>query len=69
MPPGQAKYGTLVTQIEEFEDLFGPMPGPPRVNWHAHDSLFIVFSGINDMVSTRLCGAEWTTAAVWRRDW
>ena len=38
------------TQVEEFRDLFTPLPGPPRVDWHANDSLFISFFGINDMV-------------------
>lgn len=39
-----------MTQVEEFEDLFTPLPGPTKVDWHGDDSLFVVFFGINDMV-------------------
>jgi len=53
---------TFQTQVQEFEDLFTPMPGPSRANWHSNDTLFVVFFGINDMVSlmllTRIC-ANW----------
>ncbi|ORY35921.1 hypothetical protein BCR39DRAFT_513085 [Naematelia encephala] len=49
IPPGLEKYGTYTTQLQEFEDLFTPLPGPPRVNWHDNDTLFVVFFGINDM--------------------
>jgi len=50
----QVEASTLQTQVGEFEDMFTPMPGPPRANWHGNDTLFIIFFGINDMVSLPL---------------
>ncbi|ORX41223.1 hypothetical protein BD324DRAFT_613692 [Kockovaella imperatae] len=49
IPPGLETYGTLQTQLDEFGELFTPLPGPAKVNWHSDDSLFVVFFGINDM--------------------
>ena len=46
----EAKPSTFHTQVQEFEEMFTPLPGPPQVNWHSNDSLFVVFFGINDMV-------------------
>ncbi|KAK4688514.1 hypothetical protein P7C73_g1594, partial [Tremellales sp. Uapishka_1] len=43
------RHRTFQTQVQDFEDLFTPSPGPDRVNWHANDTLFVVFFGINDM--------------------
>ncbi|WVW81024.1 hypothetical protein I302_103015 [Kwoniella bestiolae CBS 10118] len=48
LPPGLESYGTFETQINDFEDLFTPLPGPTQVNWHSNDTLFIVVFGIND---------------------
>lgn len=49
---------TFQTQVQEFEDLFTPMPGPSRANWHSNDTLFVVFFGINDMVSFDIADAN-----------
>ncbi|WRT70452.1 uncharacterized protein IL334_007450 [Kwoniella shivajii] len=48
LPPGLEEYGTYETQINDFEDLFTPLPGPWQVDWHSNDTLFIIFFGIND---------------------
>ncbi|WVQ63123.1 uncharacterized protein L199_001274 [Kwoniella botswanensis] len=48
LPPGLESYGTFETQINDFEDLFTPLPGPRQVDWHSNDTLFIVVFGIND---------------------
>ncbi|OCF41265.1 hypothetical protein I317_04923 [Kwoniella heveanensis CBS 569] len=49
LPPGLESYGTYETQINDFEELFTPAPGPRNVNWQSNDTLFVVFFGINDM--------------------
>lgn len=50
---------TFQTQVQEFEEFFTPMPGPARAKWHGNDTLFIIFFGINDMVShIRLNGPQ-----------
>ncbi|WVQ95764.1 hypothetical protein IAU59_002863 [Kwoniella sp. CBS 9459] len=49
LPPGLESYGTYETQINDFEELFTPSPGPKNVNWQSNDTLFVVFFGINDM--------------------
>ncbi|WVF68086.1 hypothetical protein IAT40_002849 [Kwoniella sp. CBS 6097] len=49
LPPGLESYGTYETQIDDFESLFTPSPGPSNVNWQSNDTLFVVFFGINDM--------------------
>ncbi|KAK4686903.1 hypothetical protein P7C73_g3218, partial [Tremellales sp. Uapishka_1] len=36
-------------QVDDFEDLFTPMPGPSSVDWHGSDTVFFVFFGINDI--------------------
>ncbi|WWC92119.1 uncharacterized protein L201_007073 [Kwoniella dendrophila CBS 6074] len=48
LPPGLESYGTFETQINDFQDLFTPMPGPWQVQWQSNDTLFIVVFGIND---------------------
>lgn len=41
---------TFDTQIDDFRDLFTPMPGQWNVDWHSNDTLFIISLGVNDMV-------------------
>jgi hypothetical protein len=41
---------TFGKQVDEFQELFTPMPGPRIVDWHSNDTLFLAFFGINDMV-------------------
>ncbi|WWC72415.1 uncharacterized protein I206_106377 [Kwoniella pini CBS 10737] len=48
LPPGLESYGTFETQINDFQDLFTPLPGPNQVNWNSNDTLFIIVFGIND---------------------
>jgi hypothetical protein len=54
----ESRSSTFETQVDDFEDLFTPMPGPWMVDWHANDSLFVVFFGINDMVRHRCFGLD-----------
>ncbi|EIW69717.1 hypothetical protein TREMEDRAFT_61476 [Tremella mesenterica DSM 1558] len=49
LPPGVEKWGSFDTQVEEFRELFTPMPGPAVADWHSDDSLFLAMFGINDL--------------------
>lgn len=49
VPPRLEESGALDNQVDEFQALFTPMPGPSAVDWDSATSLFVVLLGINDV--------------------
>ncbi|WOO80759.1 Acetylesterase [Vanrija pseudolonga] len=49
VPPRLEESGALDNQVDEFQALFTPMPGPAAVDWDSATSLFVVLLGINDV--------------------